>query len=80
MMEELEEEVTCPVCLTVPREGGLVPCPNSHLVCEACFANLRSKSCPECRAEYRNPAGRGGKPQRSRLAQRVLERMTRKCK
>ncbi len=81
IMEELQEEVTCPVCLMVPREGGLLPCVNSHLICEKCFANLKEKICPECRVHYRNAANdQGGKPQRSRLADRVLERLARKCK
>ncbi len=48
-----EDDLECPVCLSVPREGGMVPCPNWHLVCERCFRNLDlPKGCPECRAEY----------------------------
>ncbi len=43
LLDEFKEEVTCPVCLEVPRWGGLLPCPNSHLICEACYEELETR-------------------------------------
>ncbi len=36
----LRAEVTCPVCLEVPRHGGLFQCPKGHLICEEDHARL----------------------------------------
>ncbi len=37
LLDVFKDESTCPVCLEVPRWGGLLPCPNSHLIREACY-------------------------------------------
>ncbi len=67
-LSALKEEVTCPVCLEVPRRGGLFQCPNGHLICEDDHAKLKgAKTCPECRASYGQ-----GKPMRNKLAEKLL--------
>ena len=37
VLEELRGIVQCPVCLSVPRQGGPVPvCRNGHFLCHTC--------------------------------------------
>ena len=78
--DDLRDEVTCPVCLEIPRSGGLLPCPNSHLICVDCFDRLRRrKVCPECRTAYMVPQGMS-KPRPSPLADKLLDQMTFQCR
>ena len=53
-LEELEEEITCPVCQEHFREPKILPC--LHYYCKACVRQLavragpnRPFACPECR-------------------------------
>ena len=37
MSKELQSQVECPVCLTLPREDRAIPCcPQGHIVCSTC--------------------------------------------
>ena len=36
ILENLESEVKCPVCLLVPRTGRFPVCKNGHVTCENC--------------------------------------------
>ena len=53
-LEELEEEITCPVCQEHFREPKILPC--LHYYCKECVRQLalragtnRPFACPECR-------------------------------
>ena len=53
--EELEEEITCPVCQDHFREPKILPC--LHYYCKECVRQLalragpnRPFACPECRS------------------------------
>jgi len=50
----LEDELTCPVCLMVPRSSPVHQCPAGHIVCGTCFADLDPANCPTCRAPMRD--------------------------
>jgi len=75
MSKELQSQVECPVCLTLPREDKAVPCcPQGHIVCSTC----RDKSirqgrldCPTCRV----PMGQG----QSLLALTVIKNVQHEC-
>ncbi len=71
MAAELKEEVTCPVCLEMPRSGYLL-CANGHLTCRTCHSRLKNKSCPQCRARCSKGEQQ---PWQSHLATRILERL-----
>ena len=44
LSKELQSQVECPVCLTLPREDKAVPCcPQGHIVCTTC-TTCRDKS------------------------------------
>ena len=41
LSQELRKQVECPVCLTMPREDGAIPCcPQGHFVCSTCRDKL----------------------------------------
>merc|ERR1719339_608291 len=75
LSKELQSQVECPVCLTLPREDKAVPCcPQGHIVCSTC----RDKSirqgrldCPTCRV----PMGQG----QSLLALTVIKNVQHEC-
>ncbi len=74
IMESIAEELTCCVCLLVPRVGGLVPCANSHLVCEACFDRWEKNCCPTCIEPYQIP-----RPRCCPLAGKILDNLVFQC-
>ncbi|NXH47176.1 TRI59 protein, partial [Dicaeum eximium] len=58
-MEQLEEELTCPICCDTFSEPRVLPC--SHTFCLPCLQGLlqpagRGLSCPSCRALLAVPA------------------------
>ena len=69
----LEELLTCPVCLVMPRNKLIYTCPNGHLLCEECRAALRSSCCPVCRSKTRGWT-------RALLAEQILERVPLPCR
>ena len=44
---ELQKELECPVCLSLPREAPIYQCENGHMVCKNCLPKL--KECPVCK-------------------------------
>ena len=52
-LEELDEEITCPVCQEHFREPKILPC--LHYYCKECIRQLALRAgafaCPECRRE-----------------------------
>jgi len=51
-----EEDLICPVCLTIPRSIPVRACKQGHIVCNKCYGKLRVtddnlKLCPTCRKE-----------------------------
>lgn len=55
---QLEQLLTCCICLDRYRSPKLLPC--QHSFCEPCLDGLvdyarRQIKCPECRAEHRLP-------------------------
>merc|ERR1719222_1119466 len=75
LSQELRKQVECPVCLTMPREDGAIPCcPQGHFVCSTCWDKLvrqRRPDCPTCRA----PIGQG----KSLLALFVIKNVKHEC-
>ena len=56
-----EENLLCPVCLTVPRSSPVRDCNRGHIVCQDCYDKLEvaegavaQKSCPTCREVMRD--------------------------
>lgn len=45
----IEEELLCPVCMTVPRSLPIPCCPRGHLLCQTCHNSLQNDKCPSCR-------------------------------
>jgi len=76
MSKELQSQVECPVCLTMPREDKAVPCcPLGHIVCSTCKDNsIRQgrRDCPTCRG----PMGQG----QSLLALTVIKNLQHECR
>ena len=60
-LEELEDEITCPVCHEHYQEAKLLPC--MHYYCKSCIEKLAERSrgrpfpCPECRKDTAFPSG-----------------------
>ena len=61
-VEELEKEVTCPICQNYFQEPKILPC--LHYYCKGCVQSLARRaganqpfSCPECRADIFLPQG-----------------------
>ncbi len=89
-MSILREQVTCPVCLDVPRFSGFFTCPNGHLVCESCYNYLmvdeidEEKTCPTCRSKFgmsvQGREGLSGPPPRSKIADAILEILEIDCR
>ena len=52
-VESIEEELTCPVRLNIPRDTPIHQCWRGHIVCGGCFAALDGKKCPTCRVQMR---------------------------
>ncbi|KAL9979985.1 hypothetical protein ACROYT_G008513, partial [Oculina patagonica] len=62
LLNNLHEEVSCPVCMTAFIEPKLLPC--LHSFCLHCLKGIQRTSgrndiitCPECRRESRVPSG-----------------------
>ena len=61
-MEDLRDELTCPICMDLFREPRRLPC--GHVYCRICLQDMLTKkyltsrahervlSCPECRQHY----------------------------
>ena len=47
--ERFLDELECPVCLLIPREGPVGACPVGHIVCKNCHENV--ETCPTCRRQ-----------------------------
>ncbi len=43
LLDVFKDKATCAVCLEAPRWGWLLPCPNGHLIREACYDDVRGK-------------------------------------
>ena len=71
-VQNLKEQVKCPVCLDVPRSGPVLTCPNGHFLCSNCKAKWTRDECPSCRTLMGN-----GK---SLLAVAILHTVDHKCK
>eukprot|EP00092_Neocalanus_flemingeri_P016317 GFUD01017662.1.p1 GENE.GFUD01017662.1~~GFUD01017662.1.p1 ORF type:complete len:421 (-),score=98.59 GFUD01017662.1:52-1314(-) len=68
LIQQLKDQIECPVCLDIPRSGPVPVCPNGNLVCKKC----KKDSCPTCRCVMGN-----GK---SLLATTILENIEHNCK
>ena len=67
-IQELEEELECPVCFVVTTTAPIYKCPEDHLMCRDCRPKL--SKCPECRV------GLKGLPYKKfRGAERQAERL-----
>jgi len=75
MSKELQSQVECPVCLSMPREDKPVPCcPQGHFVCSTCRDDSIRQGrldCPTCRV----PMGQG----QSLLALTVIKNVQHEC-
>lgn len=51
-MNKLEEILSCPVCLVVPRDTPIYQCKNGHLICKNCYKIVEiSDACPVCKTK-----------------------------
>jgi len=75
MSKELQSQIECPVCLSMPRDDRPVPCcPQGHFVCSTCRDELIRQGkldCPTCRV----PMGQG----QSLLALTVIKNVQHEC-
>ncbi|KAH7694773.1 E3 ubiquitin-protein ligase TRIM13, partial [Aphelenchoides avenae] len=59
-MDDIADDCTCGVCLDLFTDPRILPC--GHTYCQKCVeclleeAGQNSTQCPECRAEFRQPA------------------------
>jgi uncharacterized C2H2 Zn-finger protein len=67
-LNDLEDLLKCPVCLTVPRPGTPVyECCNSHIICGTCAAGIPEQKCPACRVIF-------SVKNRSRLIENIIDK------
>ena len=71
--EHLLEELQCPVCLLIPREGPVGACPVGHIVCKNCTAKGNVETCPTCR----RPMPRDGT---NTVVNKMIEEISHPCK
>ena len=55
-LEDLQEDLKCPVCLKIPRSIPIYQCMSGHIICKECKPRL--KSCPVCRIPLENQSPR----------------------
>ena len=50
-MNKLEEILSCPVCLVIPRDTPIYQCNNGHLICKHCYKKVENTTdaCPVCK-------------------------------
>ena len=51
---DLETELLCPVCLSIPRDTPVHSCPAGHIVCATCKGRMDNNKCPSCRQHLNN--------------------------
>lgn len=64
-LKDLEGFLECPVCISVPRSGPIIECPNGHLICGTCAEGIPERKCPICRVIF-------SVDKRSRLAENII--------
>ena len=70
-MDDISDELQCPVCLLIPREVPIPACPAGHIVCKDCRVNV--KTCPTCRRPMKEDGT-------NTLANKMIERVPHPCK
>merc|ERR1719480_21125 len=70
-MDDISDELQCPVCLLIPREGPIPACPVGHIICKNCKGNLTT--CPTCRRKML----KGGT---NTIANKMIEKVPHPCK
>ncbi len=80
-LANVKNELTCPVCLDVPRVGHLFQCRNGHLICQEDYQKIllqfetaAGAKCPECMTHY------GADPIRNRFAEKMLDLVKMPCR
>ena len=54
LVEQIEERLECPMCLTVPKEAPAITCKEGHLACCSCLQGWLAggrRECPYCRSD-----------------------------
>ena len=72
-MEDLKEDLECPVCLDTPRRIPIFQCRNGHIICQICQPQLQD--CPQCRITYGNET-----PIRALTTERCIRKIPHKCR
>ena len=68
-LSQVEDDLECPVCLTVPTSPPIFQCRNGHLICKTC--KVRLANCPTCR----KPLGHF----RNLLAEKLIAKIPPRC-
>ena len=69
VVEEIREELECPVCFMVPKSGPIYQCEVGHIHCNKCHPKLRE--CPICRGPIGNT--------RSLMTEKIIAKLPIKC-
>jgi len=77
LLSILESDLSCPMCLTVPRMTPIPCCPKGHILCLPCHTSLREQrhkqdqTCPTCRTPLEDNT--------SALAEALIHRVVHRC-
>jgi len=70
----LMQTLTCPVCLSVPKDSPIYNCARGHIICKYCRATLTSPSiCPTCRISVEEWG-------QSLIAEQIIANIPQTCK
>ena len=69
-LEDIREDLECPVCLKTPRTTPIYQCEQGHIHCNTCHPRLKKK-CPVCRGSIGNT--------RNLVAEKIISKLPFQC-